>query len=148
MKDAVFELCDLVREIGFAIHRFHGPGHMEKVYENAMVHRLRKRGLQVEQQKPLTVYDEDGTVIGEYFADLVIEGRLVVELKAVRTLADEHVAQVLGYLRSARLQHALLVNFGSAKFTIRKYVMTAYERTMDGDTASEDVNCVREEPLP
>jgi len=68
MKDRVFQLCDVVRETGYAIHRYHGPGHLEKVYENALVHRLRKLGLDVKQQHPLTVYDEDGTVLGEYFA--------------------------------------------------------------------------------
>ena len=94
---------------------------MEKVYENALAHRLRKAGLYVEQQYPIEVFDEDGTSIGEYFADLIIEGILLAELKACRTLASEHVAQVLGYLRSARREHGLLINFGSYKFQIRKY---------------------------
>lgn len=65
----IFELCDIVRETSFAIHKFHRFGHLEKVYENALAHRLRKLGLKVEQQFPLAVFDEDGTVIGEYFAD-------------------------------------------------------------------------------
>ena len=59
----VMELCDMVREIGFAIHRYHRNGHMERVYENALAHRLRKLGLDVKQQHPLKVYDEDGTLI-------------------------------------------------------------------------------------
>jgi GxxExxY protein len=59
-------------------------GHLEKVYENALAHRLRKIGLQVEQHHPLTVYDEDGTVLGDYFADLFVEGCLIVELKACK----------------------------------------------------------------
>ena len=66
--------------------------HLEKVYENALAHRLRKAGLDVEQQYPLKVLDEDGTSVGEYFADLIVEDRLIVELKACRTLAAEHVA--------------------------------------------------------
>ncbi len=61
------QLCDVVRETSFAIHKYHRNGHLEKIYENALVNRLRKQGLQVEQQFPLTVYDEDGTVLGEYF---------------------------------------------------------------------------------
>jgi len=122
-KDRVFQLCDLVRETGYAIHRYHGPGHLEKVYENALVHRLRKLGLKVEQQKSLTVYDEDGTIVGEYIADLFIEDQLIVELKATRIFVDEHVAQLLGYLRAARIEHGLLVNFGSARFAIKKYAM-------------------------
>ncbi len=118
------ELCDLVRETAYAIHVYHGHGHLEKVYENALAHRLRKAGLTVQQQYPLKVYDEDGTPLGEYFADLLVDGRLIVELKACRTLADEHAAQILGYLKSARIEDGLLINFGSYRFQIKKYVLS------------------------
>ena len=90
------ELCDFVRETAFAIHRYHRHGHLEKVYENALTHRLRKAGINVQQQYPLKVLDEDGTSIGEYFADLIIRETLIVELKACHTLVAEHVAQMLG----------------------------------------------------
>ena len=123
MKD-IMELCDTVRETAFAIHRYHKHGHLEKVYENALVHRLRKAGLHVEQQHPLKVYDEDGTLIGEYLADLFIDGRLIVELKATKSLGDEHTAQILGYLRASRIEHGLLMNFGAAKFEIRKFALS------------------------
>jgi GxxExxY protein len=123
MQD-IMKLCDVVRETAYAIHVYHGHGHLEKVYENALAHRLKKAGIQIEQQFPLTVFDEDGTVIGEYFADLLVAGWLVVELKASRAIADEHIAQILGYLRSARREHGLLINFGSAKFEIKKYVFS------------------------
>ena len=93
------ELCDIVRETAYAIHLFHGHGHLEKVYENALVHRLRKAGFSAEQQYPLTVRDEDGTVLGDYFADLLVEGCLIIELKACKSLAEEHIAQILGYLK-------------------------------------------------
>ena len=95
------ELCDFVRETAFAIHRYHRHGHLEKVYENASTHRLRKAGINVQQQSP-KVLDEEGTSIGEYFADLIIRETLIVELKACHTLVAEHVAQMLGYLRSAK----------------------------------------------
>ena len=127
MKE-INELCDAVRETAYAIHLYHGHGHLEKVYENALAHRLRKAGVKVEQQYPLTVFDEDGTTIGEYFADLFVDGRLVVELKACRALADEHTAQVLGYLKSAKIEDGLLINFGSYKFQIKKYVMSENRR--------------------
>jgi GxxExxY protein len=104
-------LCDIVRQTSFEIHCYLHHGHLEKVYENALVHRLRKLGLEVEQQYPLKVLDEDGTLLGDYNADLFIEGRLIVELKAAKGLADEHVAQLLGYLRSSRIEHGLLINF-------------------------------------
>ena len=98
-----------------------GCGFFEKVYENALVHRLRKIGFDVKQQHPIKVYDEDGTVLGDYFADLLVDDRLIVELKACRALADEHVAQLLGYLKSTQMEHGLLINFGSFKFQIKKY---------------------------
>lgn len=115
-------LCDRVREVSYDIHWYHGHGHLEKVYENALVHRLRKAGLRVEQQFPITVYDEDGTIIGDYFADLFVEGQLVVELKTAKALSSEHEAQILGYLKSSRIEHGLLINFGSYKFEIKKYI--------------------------
>lgn len=119
----VFQLCDIVRQTAYAIHVYLGHGHLEKVYENALAHRLRKLGLKVEQQYPITVYDEDGTVIGEYFADLFIENQLIVELKAARAIGPEHVAQILGYLRSTEIEDGVLINFGSFKFEIKKYAM-------------------------
>ena len=118
------ELCDLVRETAFAIHRYHRHGHLEKVYENALAHRLKKTGLIILQQYPLNVLDEDGTPIGEYFADLFVEDRLIIELKACRALVNEHVAQMLGYLRSARKEHGLLINFGGYNLQVRKYAMS------------------------
>ena len=118
------QLCDVVRETSFAIHRYHRNGHVEKIYENALVNRLRKQGLEVRQQYPLSVLDEDGTLLGEFFADLFIEGQLVVELKAARAIADEHIAQLLGYLRSSRIETGLLINFGSPILHVKKYLMT------------------------
>jgi len=120
----IMELCDVVRETAFAIHRYHKHGHLEKVYENALAHRLRKLGLDVKQQHPLQVYDEDGTLIGDYNADLFVDNRLIIELKAAKALADEHVAQILGYLRASRIEHGLLINFGAPKFEIKKYALT------------------------
>ncbi len=124
MKDPIFQLSDIIRETGFAIHNYHRHGHVEKIYENALVNRLRKRGLHVIQQHPLNVFDEDGTLFGEFYADLFVEGKLIVELKAVRAVLDEHVAQLLGYLRSSRCEHGLLINFGAPKFAIRKYALS------------------------
>jgi GxxExxY protein len=118
------ELCDLVRETSFAIHQYHRHGHLEKIYENALAHRLRKAGVEVEQQYPIQVRDEDGTVLGEFYADLFVEGKLIIELKAGRAIADEHVAQLLGYLRSTGMEHGLLINFGEPKLFVKKFVLT------------------------
>jgi hypothetical protein len=86
------------------------------------------------QQHPLTVYDEDGTIIGEYFADLYVQSSLIIELKAAKGLADEHVAQILGYLRASRIEHGLLMNFGAHKFEIRKYVLSQTTEPRVGGT--------------
>src|SRR3989442_1526141 len=109
------------------------PRPLEKVYENALVNRLRKVGLDVKQQHPITVYDEDGTIIGEYLADLFVDNRLIIELKAAKTLADEHIAQILGYLKGSRTEHGLLINFGSYRFQMKKYVLSdTQHRSLDG----------------
>jgi GxxExxY protein len=123
MKD-IMELCNVVRQTAYDIHVYHAHGHLEKVYENALVHRLRKAGLDVKPQHSLRVLDEDGTVIGDYFADLLVENRLIIELKACRALADEHTAQLLGYLKSSKVEHGLLINFGSPKFQIKKFALS------------------------
>ena len=120
----IMNLCDTIRETAFSIHCYHKHGHLEKVYENALAHRLQKQGLDVKQQHPLVVYDEDGTIIGEYFVDMLVNDCLIVELKAVRTLANEHMAQLLGYFRASRIEHGLLLNFGAPKFEIKKNILS------------------------
>jgi len=69
------------------------------------------------------VYDEDGTLLGEFYADLFIDNSLIVEVKACKLLVNEHVAQLLGYLRACRIEHGLLINFGAHKLQINKYVL-------------------------
>ena len=81
-------------------------------------------GLTAEQQYPLKVMDEDGTILGDYFADFLIEKVLLVELKACKALASEHTAQLLGYLRACRMEHGLLINFGSSRLEITKYALS------------------------
>lgn len=124
MNDEIKQLCDTIRQTSYSIHECHGHGHLEKVYENALLNRLSKLNLKVKQQHPLEVLDEDGTILGEYFADLFVEEKLIVEVKAVRNLASEHEAQILGYLKSSRVEHGLLINFGSFKFQIKKFVLS------------------------
>ena len=116
-------LCDTVRQTAFELHAYLRSGHLEKVYENGLAHRLRKLGLTVECQKPLQVRDEDGTVLGDYFADLFVQGCLIVELKAVKAIAPEHIAQALGYLRAARQRDAMIINFGAQRLQVRKLIL-------------------------
>jgi GxxExxY protein len=116
------ELCEKVRQTAYDIHVYHGHGHLEKVYENALAHRLRKQGLDAKQQHPVRVYDEDGTLIGDYFADILVENILIIELKTAKSFTPEHEAQILGYLKSTRLEHGMLINFGSYKFESKKFI--------------------------
>ena len=121
----IMSLCDHVRETSYAIHTYHGNGYLEKVYENALVNRLRKAGLNVKQQHPITIHDEDGAEIGEYFADVIVNDCLIIEVKACKALANEHKAQLLHYLKATGVEHGLLINFGSYKFEIRKFARTS-----------------------
>ena len=120
-EEEVKALCDRIRQIAYDLHVYLGHGYMEKVYENALVHRMGKAGIQVAQQCPLPVLDEDGTPIGDYVADMLVADEVIVELKSAKAIAPEHEAQILGYLKAARKRHGLLINFGSYKFEIRKY---------------------------
>ena len=123
MED-IMKLADVIRETSFAIHKYFRHGHLEKVYENSLAHRLRKLGIDAKQQFPVKIYEEDGTIVGDYIADLFLDNRMIVELKACRTLTDEHVAQILGYLRGSRIEHGLLINFGSPRMQIKKYILS------------------------
>jgi GxxExxY protein len=119
----ILALCDRIRQISFDLHTYLRHGHLEKVYENGLFHRLRKAGLEVEQQRQLLVQDDDGTVLGDYFADLFVDNRLIIELKACKALANEHTAQVLGYLCASGRRHALLINFGSPRIQFKKLIL-------------------------
>jgi GxxExxY protein len=123
MKDPIMDLCDTVRETSYSVHRYLRNGHLEKVYENCLVHRLLKKKVTLRQQYPIDVYDEDGTAIGHFVVDVLVEDRLLVELKACSTLVPEHIAQILGYLRASRLRHAMLINFGAATLQIKKLIL-------------------------
>lgn len=124
MDAHIKRLCDTIRETGYALHRYLGPGHLEKVYENGLLHRLSRANVEVQAQYPLKVCDVDGTILGEYVADLLVERCLIAEIKACDTLGGEHIAQLLGYLRACRIEHGLLVNFGAPRFRVRKFILT------------------------
>jgi GxxExxY protein len=120
----IFTLCNVIRQTSFDIHHYLRSGHREQIYENALAHRLRKQGISVEQQQEVRVFDEDGTQLGYLKADLIVETRVICEIKGARTLVDEHVAQLLGYLRASRIEHGLLINFGAPRLQIKKFVLT------------------------
>ena len=117
------EVCDEIRQIAYELHVYLGVGYLEKVYENGLRHRLEKAGFLVQTQVPIQVKDEDGYLLGDYVADMIVDG-LIIELKAVTTLLDVHVAQLMNYLKATGLEHGLLLNFGSEKFQCRKIART------------------------
>ncbi|GAB1488697.1 GxxExxY protein [Opitutaceae bacterium] len=107
------DLSVLVADVAYQIHSKVGPGLLESVYEELMVHELTKRGLKVERQVPVPIA-YDGIVIDLAFrADLVVEGALIIELKSVEALAPVHKKQLLTYLKIAGMPIGLLINFGS-----------------------------------
>ena len=102
----------------FKVSNALGIGFVEKVYENALAHQMRKDGLKVLQQYPINV-EYDGILVGEFLADMLVEDRVLVELKAVSELTSEHLAQALNYLRATGLEACLLINFGKSRIQVR-----------------------------
>ena len=106
----VNQITEKVIGCAFAVGKVLGPGFLEKVYENALVHELRKAGLRVEQQKRITIW-YDGVIVGDYIADVLVEDGVLVEVKAKKAIIDDHVSQSLNYLAATNLPVCLLLNF-------------------------------------
>ncbi len=112
------KLTERIIGCAFKVSNSLGIGFVEKVYENAYAYELRQDGFAVQQQFPIKVVYE-GFIVGDFFADLLIEDTILVELKAVSSLDKNHVAQSLNYLRASGLKTCLLINFGTPKIQIR-----------------------------
>ena len=121
------DVTDQILAAFYAVYNTLGPGFLEKVYENAMVIELRERGLSVRAQAPIVV-SYHGQAVGEYYADLLVAGKVIVELKAAKELAPEHEAQLLHYLRATDVEVGMLLNFGPAASFQRK----AYDNDRKG----------------
>ena len=104
----------------YKVHNVLGAGFLEKVYENALKIELHRLGISVRQQVKLPVFYE-GHQVGLYFPDLLIEGQLIIELKAILTLAPEHEMKLIHYLAATGIDHGLLINFGTSVQIRRKY---------------------------
>lgn len=115
------DLSGVVIGCAFTVINTLGAGFLEKVYENALAHELRKAGLAVTQQHGVRVI-YDGMVAGEYFVDLLVEETLLVELKTVRALDESHRAQCVNYLKATGLRLCLLLNFGQPRLEIKRMV--------------------------
>ncbi len=115
------QVTETIIGAAYTVGRTLGCGFLEKVYENALAHELRKAGAVVEQQKPIQVH-YDGVVVGEYLADLLVEQSVVVELKAVKAFDEIHMAQCMNYLRATGIRVCLLLNFGGSRVDVKRVV--------------------------
>ncbi|MEO8457509.1 MAG: GxxExxY protein [Chloroflexota bacterium] len=117
------ELTQKVIGAAYEVHNELGPGFLETIYQTALLRELSALGIKAVVQAPIPVYYK-GSAIGQYYADLLVEGKLIVELKAVANIDTAHEAQVLHYLTATRLQLALIVNFGGSSVHVKRVVKT------------------------
>lgn len=119
-EEELNRLTERIIGCAFTVSNALGCGFLEKVYENALAHELRKSGLLVKQQEPIKV-SYDGVIVGEYFADILVNDTVIIELKAVRELTDAFAAQCLNYLKATGLPICLLLNFGKPKMDVKRF---------------------------
>ena len=105
------ELTGQIIGIFYKVYNDLGHGFLEKVYENAMAHKLRQAGLTLQQQHPIQVYYE-GLIVGEFYADMLVDNRVILELKTAEAIAPAFQAQLLNYLKATPIELGLLLNFG------------------------------------
>ena len=103
------------------IHSKLGYGFLEKVYENALMLLFRREVIQAKQQAPIKVYFE-GEIVGEYFADILVEDKIILELKVLEKITDVHIAQALNYLKATGLELAIILNFGKRKLEYERLI--------------------------
>jgi GxxExxY protein len=120
------ELTSKIISCFYKVYNALGFGFLEKVYENALLIELTKTGLFVERQKPRKVHYED-KLVGEYFADLIVENKIIIELKASESLIEEHELQLINYLKATDIELGLLLNFGK-KPEIRRKILSNNQR--------------------
>ena len=125
-KMDINEITYIINGAIFEVNKTLGPGFLEKVYENALLIELRERGLRAENQVPIEVRYK-GANVGEYIADLLVEDKVIVELKTVEKLTKLHEAQLLNYLKATGHKVGLLVNFQNEKAEIKRMVLNLPE---------------------
>lgn len=125
-KNDDYPHCDVTNNIigaAFEVHRQLGPGFLEKVYETALARELATRGLDVTPQAEITVRYK-GESVGVYYADLLVEGTVICEIKATEKLTPAHEAQLLHYLKATGIEVGLLLNFGSGRVRVKRFART------------------------
>ena len=113
------ELTEKIINIFYRVYNKLGYGFLEKIYENAMMIELKREGILAVSQSPIKVF-YDGEVIGEYYADILVDNKVIVEIKAAKRLVEENEAQVLNYLKATDIEVGLLLNFGTEPEVKRK----------------------------
>jgi len=114
------ELTEKIIGCAYKVHKELGSGYIEKVYENALRIELEKSNLAVVQQHPVSV-QYYGEVVGDFFADLMVENKVIIELKAIQNISKEHEVQLVNYLTATGIDTGLLINFGSSVEVKRKF---------------------------
>jgi GxxExxY protein len=117
------ELTSKIRQAAFDVHSYLGNGFLEKVYENAFAYKLRQYNIVCQQQLHLKVYFENNVVVGEYIADVVVDQKIIIELKAIDNLDKIHFAQVKNYLKATKFRLGLLINFGKPVLEFRRIIL-------------------------
>ena len=110
----------------FEVNKILGPGFLEKVYENALLLELENRGLEADKQVPIKVTYKDN-LVGEYFADILVENQVIIELKTVKNIDKNHEAQLLNYLKATGIKVEILVNFKQTRAEIKRMVLNLPE---------------------
>lgn len=113
------DLTEKIIKIFYSVYNQLGYGFLEKVYVNAILIELKKEGIIATVEYPIKVF-YDNVVIGEYFADILVDGKVIIEVKAIKGLAEEHSAQLLNYLKATQIEVGLLLNFGPKPEVKRK----------------------------
>jgi GxxExxY protein len=118
-KSKNYDLCGQVIGAAMKVHSTLGPGFLESVYQNALIWELRKAGPRSEAEKPISVH-YDGQLVGAFTADVLVDDAVIVELKAVQTLAKAHEVQLVNYLVATGFDEGLLLNFGAERLEFKK----------------------------
>jgi len=137
MNDLLYkELTSRIIHCFYTVYNTLGFGFLEKVYEKALMIELRKNGIKAEKQKPITVYYHD-EIVGEYFADIIVEDVVIIELKAAEYLVLEHELQLINYLKATDKEIGLLLNFGK-KPEFRRKIFTNDKKQANTHTVTND----------
>ena len=120
------EITDKIIKAFYTVYNTLGYGFLEKVYENAMLIELQKCGFTIDNQEKLNAYYED-LIVGEYYADIIVENKVIIEIKVCDKLSNNHEAQLLNYLKATKIEVGLLLNFGP-KAEIKRKIFSNYRK--------------------